>query len=127
MSAPSNQRVPQHWVSVTRHMPMPKAKETMVPILDVLADGGEHLDEEIQEEVARYFRLTKREREARLKNGIPIYKNRTAWGLVYLQDPKYLPDTRPYIEKTGLRSGQEVYRITRAGMAGRIDRLLHGD
>src|SRR5438552_703525 len=102
-------------------MPIPKQKATMAPILDLLADGREHLDEEIQEEVASYFRLTKNEREMRLKNGIPVYKNRTAWGLVYLQNPMYLPDTRPYIEKTDVRSGREVYGITRIGMAAQRD------
>jgi restriction system protein len=107
-------------------MPIPKAKATMAPILDFLADGREHLDEEIQEEVASYFRLTKNERAMRLKNGIPIYKNRTAWGLVYLQDPMYLPDARAYIERTDVRSGREVYRITRTGMTAQRDRVLQG-
>jgi restriction endonuclease Mrr len=105
-------------------MPIPKTKETMAPILDVLADGREHLDEEIQEGVAWHFQVTKKEREVRLKNGIPAFKNRTAWGLVYLQDPMYLPDTRPFIKKVGVRSGQEVYRITDSGVRAHRDRVL---
>jgi restriction system protein len=108
-------------------MPIPKAKATMAPILDVLADGREHLDEEIQEEVARHFQLEENERKARLKNGIPVYKNRTAWGLVYLQDPTYLPDERPYVERTDVRSGREVYRITTAGKAAQRNRALDED
>ena len=109
-----------------RHMPVPNAKATMAPILDILADRREHVDEEIQDRVARHFRLTKNERERRLKNGIPVYKNRTAWGLVYLQNPIYLPDTHPYIEKTDVRSGREVYRITSAGLVARRERVLQG-
>ena len=98
----------------------------MAPILDFLADGREHRDEEIQEEVASYFQLTKLERRKRLKNRIPVYKNRCAWGLVYLQDPRYLPGVRPFIEKTGIREGQEVYQITTAGRAAQRKRLLDG-
>jgi restriction endonuclease Mrr len=90
-------------------MAIPKAKATKQPILDFLADGLEHIDEEIQEYVARHFRLTRKEREVVQANGIPVYKNRTAWGLVHLQNPLYLPHTRPFIKKTReRRSGQEV-------------------
>jgi restriction endonuclease Mrr len=104
-----------------------KTKQTMGPILDVLADGREHLDEEIQEAVAKHLRLTNTEREVRLKNGIPAYKNRTAWGLVYLQNPTYLPDTRPYINKVGVRGGREVYQITDVGLRAHRDRVLDPD
>ncbi len=100
----------------------------MGPILDVLADEREHLDEDIQEAVARHFRLTSAERAVLLKNKTtPRYKNRTAWGLVYLQDPKHLPDTRPYIEKIDVRSGHEVYKITRAGARAHRDHMLEAD
>ena len=105
-------------------MAIPMAKETMGAILDALADEKEHLDEEIQEAVARRLGVTATEREVRLKNGIPTYKNRTAWGLVYLQDVMYLPDTRPFIEKTGVRGGQETYRITAAGLGAQRARVL---
>jgi restriction system protein len=107
-------------------MAIPRAKMTMAPILDFLADGREHPDEEIQEEVASYFQLTKLERRKRHKSRIPVYKNRCAWGLVYLQDPRYLPDVRPYIEKAGIRKGRKVYRITRTGRAAQRKRLLDG-
>src|SRR4051794_25392008 len=106
-------------------MPMPSTKETMAPILDFLADGREHLDDEIQAEVARYFELTSEERAWLMKNRIPFHKNRTAWGLVYLKDPTYLPDTRPYIEKTGVHAGKEMYRITNAGIEAQCSRVLH--
>src|SRR5438093_631753 len=105
-------------------LPRVRAKATMAPILDDLADGRDRLDAEIQEAVARRFRLTKAER-IKQKNKIPVYKNRTAWGLVYLQNTKYLSDTRPYIKKVGeRRSGEEIYRITAAGKAAQIDRRL---
>jgi restriction endonuclease Mrr len=104
---------------------IPRAKETMGPILDVLADGREHVDDDIQEQVAQFFRVTKKERAVLMKNGTPFYRNRTAWGLVYLQDVNRLPDTRPFIEKTDVRNGSEVYKITPTGKRAQRDRALH--
>lgn len=38
--------------------------------------------------------------------GHTVYLNRTAWGLVYLQDPKYLPpEEDPWIKKTDIWNG----------------------
>jgi hypothetical protein len=104
---------------------IPRVKATRQLILDFLADELEHSDEEIQAYVARRLRVTKKERGVLQANGIPVYKNRTAWGLVHLQNPIYLPHTRPFIKKTReRRSGQEVYKITPAGRAAQRDRVL---
>ena len=105
-------------------MPIPGTKQATKPILDFLADGLEHFDEEIQEAVAKAFNLTMLERAEKQKNGIPKYKNRTAWGLVYLQDTPYLPGTLAYIKKIDVRNGREVYKITAAGRAAQRDDLL---
>jgi hypothetical protein len=108
-------------------MPIPNAKATMAPILGVLADGRMHTDEEIQEEVARCFALTREARKQLLKNGIPVYKNRTAWGLVYLQNPIYLPGPQPYIEKVDESGGEEIYEITHAGLEAWRNGVLEED
>jgi restriction endonuclease Mrr len=98
----------------------------MAAILDVLADECEHIDDEIQERVATYLQLTAEERAVLLKNRIPKYKNQTAWALVCLQDAKCIGDSsRPYIEKTAVRNGHEVYRITDFGIQAQRKRLLH--
>lgn len=97
-------------------MPLVRAKATIKPILEVLADGRPHQDEEIQEAVAQKLGLTPAERALRLKNGIPVYKNRTAWGLVYGQDTTYLPDAKPWLRKVDESGGVETYVITEAGL-----------
>lgn len=96
-------------------MAIVKTKETRKPILEVLADGKFHPDHEIQKEVAKKLRVTPAERKLLLASNTPVYKNRTAWGLVHLQNPYFLPDTKSWILKTGETGGTEIYKITAAG------------
>src|SRR2546430_16740856 len=96
-------------------MAIVKTKETRKPILEVLADGKFHPDHEVQEKVAKKLRVTPAERKLLLASNAPVYKNRTAWGLVHLQNPYFLPDTKPWILKTAEKGGTEIYKITAAG------------
>ena len=96
-------------------MSLVKAKATIKPILEVLSDGKVHRDEDIQEAVAKKLRLTAEDRRVLMKNGTPFYKNRTAWGLVYIQDTTYLPDTQPWGKQMSGGRG-ETYMITKAGL-----------
>ena len=96
----------------------------MAPILDVLADGREHLAEEIQEEVAASFRLTEERTRKAPQEWDPHLQEPNGLGLVHLQDPTRLRDMRPYIKKIDVRSGRKVYRITRTGIAAQRNRVL---
>jgi restriction endonuclease Mrr len=107
-------------------MALPRAKATIKPILQVLSDGKVHFDEEIQEKVANKLRLTPEDRGLLMKNGMPFYKNRTAWGLVYIQNTTYLPDTRPWGKELSGGIGSERYKITSAGMKALRDGLADG-
>jgi restriction endonuclease Mrr len=104
-------------------VPLPRAKATIKPILGVLSDGAIHFDEEIQEAVAKKLRLTLDDRSVLMKNKMPYYKNRTAWGLVYIQDTTYLPDTRPWGREVSGGIGPERYKITPAGLKALRDGL----
>ena len=104
-------------------MPLVRAKATIKPILEVLSDGEIHPDEEIQEAVAKKLRLTPQDRALLMKNGTPFYKNRTAWGLVYIQDTTYLPDTQPWGKEMSGGSSNETYMITTAGLKALSDGL----
>ena len=97
-------------------MSLVKAKATIKPILEVLSDGEIHRDEDIQEAVAKKLRLTAEDRRVLMKNGTPFYKNRTAWGLVYIQDTTYLPDTQSWGKEMSGGSSNETYMITKAGL-----------
>jgi hypothetical protein len=60
-----------------------------------------------------------------MKNGTPFYINRTAWGLVYIQDTNYLPDTKPWGKKMSGSSSVETYMITKAGLKALRDGLAN--
>jgi restriction endonuclease Mrr len=96
-------------------MPLVHAKGTIKPILEVLSDGTIHRDHDIQEAVAQKLGLTPEERALLHKNGTPVYKNRTAFGLVYIQDVRYLPDTAAWGRRMSTGT-TETYMITDAGL-----------
>jgi restriction system protein len=47
-------------------MPVPKYDEMMLPMLEILADGAEHPQRELANEIANHFKLTPAERAERL-------------------------------------------------------------
>jgi restriction endonuclease Mrr len=107
-------------------MSLVRAKATIKPILQVLSDGKIHRDEDVQEAVAKKLRLTAEDRRMLMKNGTPFYKNRTAWGLVYIQNTAYLPDTKPWGKKVSGGSSIETYEITKAGLTALRNGLADG-
>jgi restriction system protein len=89
----------------------------MLPLLQALADGREHLVGDVRESIAAQFHLGAAEREALLPSGKqPIFDNRLGWA-------------KTYLAKAGLVSSvkRRVYQLTERGCSvvasnpGRVD------
>jgi len=66
-------------------MDIPDYQSLMLPLLDALADGREHLVRDLRESIAARFGLGTAEREALLPSGKqPIFDNRLGWAKTYL-------------------------------------------
>ena len=86
-------------------MPVPDYQALMLPLLEQLADGKEHLVREVREEVAAKLRLSESDRAELLPSGKQaVFDNRLGWA-------------KTYIDKAGLvRSVRRgVYQITERG------------
>ena len=97
-------------------MNIPDFQTLMLPLLEALADGGEHLVRDVREKIAAKFALGPAEREALLPSGRqPIFDYREGWA-------------KTYLAKAGLVSSvrRGVYQITDRGrsvVASRPERV----
>lgn len=98
-------------------MNIPDYQSLMLPLLEALVDGREHLVRDVREGLAAKFGLGATEREALLPSGKqPIFDNRLGWA-------------KTYLAKAGLVSSvrRGVYQITDRGRSvvasepGRVD------
>jgi restriction system protein len=88
-------------------MPIPDYQACMLPLLESIADGKEHVLRDVTKAIADRFGLTENERQELLPSGQqPIIANRVAWA-------------KTYLKKAGLISqpSRGVIRITAEGMA----------
>jgi restriction system protein len=101
---------------------IPDYQSLMLPLLEALADGREHLVRDVRERIAAKFGLGAIEREVLLPSGKqPIFDNRLGWA-------------KTYLAKAGLVSSVKrgVYQITDRGQSvvaskpGRIDAAYLG-
>jgi restriction system protein len=77
----------------------------MRPLLEVLADGGEHRLRDIKEKLAVHFALTTDEREQMLASGVStVFTDRVGWARYYLQRAGMLQQPR-----------RSVYQLTDSG------------
>jgi restriction system protein len=90
-----------------RAMPVPDYQALMLPLLEQLADGEEHLVREVREEVAAKLGLSEAERAELLPSGKQaVFDNRLGWA-------------KTYMDKAGLMRSvrRGVYQITERGKA----------
>ncbi|HKO19821.1 MAG TPA: restriction endonuclease [Acidobacteriaceae bacterium] len=86
-------------------MSIPDFQTAMLPLLQHLSDGQEHVTQETVEVLARYFHLSDEERAVLLPSGRqPLFNNRVAWAKSYLKGAGLLESPR-----------RGVYRITARG------------
>lgn len=87
-------------------MPLPDSQTLLLPVLRMIADGTEHTVEEMREHIVNEFEITDDEQAQKQRNGIPVYHNRVAWALAWLNMGKAI---------TLRRNG--VYQIAEHGRA----------
>lgn len=76
-------------------MPIPDFQTLMLPLLQLAADGKEHLLRDARERLAIEFGLSEEERSRLLPSGRqPIFGNRVSWAKVYLQQADLLVSPR---------------------------------
>lgn len=86
---------------------IPDYQSLMLPLLQALADGREHLVGDVRESLAAQFRLGAAEREALLPSGKqPIFDNRLGWAKTYLAKSGLVASVR-----------RGVYQLTERGRA----------
>lgn len=62
-------------------MNIPRYQDIMLPLLKIISDGKDHENKEVKEEIAKYFKLTKKEQFQLQPSGLhPIFPNRYDWG-----------------------------------------------
>lgn len=86
-------------------MPVPDFQSLMQPLLDVLADGEDHLIRSIRDDLASHFALSDADIEELIPSGrVTTFQNRVGWAATYLY-------------RAGLieRPRRAVYRITERG------------
>ncbi|TSC25859.1 restriction endonuclease [Corallococcus sp. Z5C101001] len=76
-------------------MPVPDYQSLMLPLLERLADGQEHLVREVREEVALALRLSEAERTELLPSGKQaVFDNRLGWAKTYMDKAGLLRSVR---------------------------------
>lgn len=86
---------------------VPKFDALMLPLLQILGDGGRHTLPEIEEQLERHFNLTDEEKNEILPSGNQrILYNRIGWARTYLKKGRLLENTE-----------RGVYKITERGQA----------
>ena len=97
-------------------MNIPDYQSLMLPLLQALADGREHLVRDVRESIAAQFGLNAAEREALLPSGKqPVFDNRLGWAKTYLAKAGLVVSVR-----------RGVYQITERGrsvVASKPDRV----
>ena len=86
-------------------MAIPDFQSIMLPLLQVIADGEEHVNDAYRDQVAHHFGVSQEDRQTRIPSGrAPIFANRVGWATTYLA-------------KAGLieRTGRKRIRITDRG------------
>lgn len=96
---------------------IPDYQALMLPLLEGLADGREHLVRDVRESIARRFGLVTAEREALLPSGKqPIFDNRLGWAKTYLGKAGLVATVR-----RGVYQITDRVRSVVASKPGRID------
>ncbi len=98
-------------------MTIPDYQSIMLPLLSVLKDGQEHVNDEYVERLAEYFHISADERREMLPSGRqPVFVNRVGWATTYLS-------------KAGLveRTARKRVRITARGRNALEQGLQHID
>lgn len=65
-------------------MPVPDYQSLMAPVLNVLADGGEHPLAELRAIVVDRLALTEDDLRAKIPSGTPLFANRLHWAVTYM-------------------------------------------
>jgi restriction system protein len=88
-------------------MPIPDYQTVMLPLLQLLADGQDHLKDDYVEPLAGHFGLTDEERQERFTSGTRVLSDRVGWAVTYLKHAGLLESTgRKWIRIT--ESGRQV-------------------
>jgi restriction system protein len=67
-------------------MPIPEFQAVMLPLLEALADGREHVMRDLNAQLADHFKLTKEEREQRMAHADnKLFVNRVGWAKAHLK------------------------------------------
>lgn len=76
-------------------MPIPDFQSIMLPMLEVASDGELRKSSEYRAVLADYFQLTDEELNELLPSGTqPVFTNRVAWAMIYLQRARLLDRPR---------------------------------
>jgi restriction system protein len=75
-----------------KNMSIPKFDETLIPILEILADGlpTRRADLGLKLLEVKKFSLTPEEEKVETASGVNLYSNRVAWGSAYLKQGKFV-------------------------------------
>jgi restriction system protein len=66
-------------------MPIPDFQSLMLPLMEVLADGEEHIMRDATAALADRFQLTEAERRELMQSGQTVFYNRVAWAKTHLK------------------------------------------
>lgn len=76
-------------------MSIPDFQSIMLPLLDIIKDGGDHSHGEISDALATHFKLNDAEKKELLPSGRQArFDNRVAWARAYLKKAGLLENTR---------------------------------
>lgn len=103
-------------------MPLPTYEDLMLPILRRFADGKEHDNRSLYEDMAREFGLTESELDQKLPSGTYAFSNRFRWALVYLTNAGLLVQLRRGLRKLAPDGAKVLAR-----KPDRIDTKLLGE
>jgi restriction system protein len=87
-------------------MPIPDPQALLLPVLRMMADGIDHLSNDMRKTIALDFNITSEEQALKQRSGSTVLTNRVAWALAYLNMAKAI---------TKMKKG--VYRIADRGIA----------
>lgn len=66
-------------------------EDLMLPVLQVLSDGKQYKNKDIQQKVANAIGLTEENKREKLPSGVqPTYKSRTNWAITYLKNAGFI-------------------------------------
>src|SRR5438128_2432252 len=93
-------------------MSIPNYQELMLPLLESIADGNDHLIRDVTQRLAERFELTEGERQELLPSGQQtVFSNRVAWAKTYLKKSELLANP-----------SRDTIRITQHGLNVLADR-----